>query len=160
CLALIALLGSARLASSAAEEDRAAPAASVGGAPAGDGALADERQPAQKWGFHAQTTIVYQFHPAFTSPYQGPHSLTPAAQGEHTFDVTLYGGVRLWYGAEFWVNPEIDQGFGLSDTHGVAGFPSAEAYKIGSTQPYGRVQRAFLRQTIDLGGETLKVDSD
>src|SRR5262249_7948127 len=66
----------------------------------------------------------------------------------------------LWHGAEFWVNPEIDQGFGLSDTHGVAGFPSAEAYKVGSTQPYGRVQRAFLRQTIDLGGETLKVDSD
>ena len=29
--------------------------------------------------------------------------------------------------AEIWVDPEIDQGFGLSGTFGVAGFPSAEA---------------------------------
>jgi len=159
-LALIGLLGSACLPSSAAEEDRVVPPGAVA-APSGEGGtLANERQPAQTWGFHAQSTLVYQFHPTFSSPYQGPHSLTPAAQGEHTFDLTLYGGVRLWRGAEFWVNPEIDQGFGLSDTLGVAGFPSGEAYKVGSSQPYGRVHRAFLRQTINLGGETLKVDSD
>ena len=54
--------------------------------------------------------------------------------------------------------PEIDQGHGLADTHGVAGFPSAEAYKFGNDYPYARVQRYFVRQTIDLGGETQKVD--
>ena len=68
--------------------------------------------------------------------------------------------MRLWQGAELWVNPEIDQGFGLADTHGVAGFPSAEAYKLGADYPYARVQRYFIRQTIDLGGETEKVDAD
>ena len=47
--------------------------------------------------------------------------------------------------AEIWINPEIDQGFGLSGTFGVAGFPSAEAYKVGSSYPYARVPRAFLR---------------
>ena len=41
-----------------------------------------------------------------------------------------------------------------------AGFPSGEAYKLGATYPYARVQRYFLRQTIDLGGETEKVDAD
>ena len=75
-------------------------------------------------------------------------------------DATLFAGVRLWQGAELWVNPEIDQGFGLADTHGVAGFPSAEAYKLGDNYPYARVQRYFVRQTIDLGGETEKVDAD
>ena len=50
------------------------------------------------------------------------------------------------------MNPEIDQGFGLSNTLGVAGFPSAEAYKVGRNEPYTRLQRLFLRQTIDLGG--------
>jgi hypothetical protein len=106
----------------------------------------------EKWGLHAQTTLAYQYHPAFTSPYQGPNSLTPAAQGKETVDLTVYAGVRLWQEAEFWVNPEIDQGFGLSDTLGVAGFPSGEAYKVGANQPYVRVHRAFLRQTINLGG--------
>ncbi|HET7886740.1 MAG TPA: carbohydrate porin, partial [Bradyrhizobium sp.] len=73
---------------------------------------------------------------------------------------TLSVGVKLWTGAEFWANPEIDQGHGLNDTHGVAGFPSAEAYKIGSSTPYARLQRAFLRQTINLGGDTENVDDD
>jgi high affinity Mn2+ porin len=63
-------------------------------------------------------------------------------------------------GAEFWADPEIDQGFGLRNTHGVAGFPSAEAYKLGLAEPYARVQRYFIRQTIDLGGESQKVEAD
>ena len=45
-----------------------------------------------------------------------------------------------------------DQGFGLASTHGAAGFPSAEAYKLGADYPYARVQHYFVRQTIDLGG--------
>jgi high affinity Mn2+ porin len=73
--------------------------------------------------------------------------------------VTLYAGVRLWQGAEAWVNPEIDQGFGLSGSLGVAGFPSAEAYKVGADYPYTRLHRAFVRQTIDLSGEVQKVDA-
>ena len=64
--------------------------------------------------------------------------------------------LRLWEGAELWINPEIDQGFGLSGTLGVAGFTSGEAYKLGADYPYTRLQRAFIRQTIDLGGETQK----
>lgn len=59
-----------------------------------------------------------------------------------------------------WVNPEIDQGFGLSSTLGVAGFPSGEAYKVGASVPYTRIPRLFLRQTIDLGGDSEKVEAD
>jgi high affinity Mn2+ porin len=75
-------------------------------------------------------------------------------------DVTLFVGARLWQGAELWVNPEIDQGFGFANTHGSAGFPSGESYKLGADYPYARVQRYFVRQTINLGGETEKVDAD
>ena len=75
----------------------------------------------------------------FRSPYAGPNSLPGSGEGRETFDATLYAGVRLWQGAEFWINPEIDQGFGLDDTHGVAGFSSAEAYKLGAAYPYARV---------------------
>ena len=48
----------------------------------------------------------------------------------------------------------------MGNAHGLAGFASAEAYKLGSAEPYARIQRAFIRQTIDLGGETQKVDAD
>jgi high affinity Mn2+ porin len=74
-------------------------------------------------------------------------------------DATLYLGARLWHGAEAWVNGEIDQGFGLDDTLGVAGFPSGEAYKVGSNQPYYRLPRLFIRQTVDLGGEQQSVEA-
>jgi high affinity Mn2+ porin len=43
---------------------------------------------------------------------------------------------------------------------GVAGYPSGEAYKLGKEDPYVLVQRGFLRQTINLGGETEKLDPD
>jgi high affinity Mn2+ porin len=109
---------------------------------------------------HGQATFVDQAYPAFRAPFDGPNSLTGGAQSRETFDLTLSAGVKLWQGAEFWANPEIDQGFGFDDTHGVAGFTSAEAYKIGSSTPYARLQRAFLRQTINLGGDTEKVDDD
>ena len=110
--------------------------------------------------FHGQTTFVWQGYPAIRSPYSGPNSLPGSGLGRETFDTTLYAGIRLWQGAELWITPEIDQGFGFADTHGVAGFPSGESYKLGSAYPYFRMQRGFLRQTIDLGGEVEKVDAD
>ena len=69
-------------------------------------------------------------------------------------------GIKLWKGAEFWIDPEFNQGFGLSNTKGIAGFPSGASFKVGSAVPYARIQRFFLRQTIDLGGKTQKVEAD
>jgi len=107
---------------------------------------------------HGQSTVVVQYHPAFTSPYRGPNSLAPQSVGDETFDATVFVGIRLWDGASIYANPEIDQGFGLSDTLGVAGFPSGEAYKVGASTPYYRLQRLFARQVIDLGGASQTVD--
>jgi high affinity Mn2+ porin len=109
--------------------------------------------------FHGQFTFLEQAYPAFRSPYQGPNSLPGGGQGRETSDGSLFAGVRLWKGAEVWINPEIDQGFGLANTLGVAGFTSGEAYKIGQAYPYARLPRAFIRQTIDLGGATEKVEA-
>jgi len=109
--------------------------------------------------FHAQATYLNQFVPPFRSPYLGTNSLIPN-QGRETSDVTFYAGARLWQGAEVWFNPELDQGFGLSSSVGAAGFPSGEAYKVGADYPYTRIQRLFLRQTIDLGGDEQKVDAN
>ncbi len=107
---------------------------------------------------HGQATFVLQGTPGFVSPYSGANSLTPD-QRKETIDATLYVGVRPWAGAEIWADPEIDQGFGLSNTLGVAGFPSAEAYKVGKKHPYFRLQRAFFRQTVDLGGASETIEA-
>ena len=107
---------------------------------------------------HGQSTFLEQYDFPFRNPYMGRNSLDPN-QGRETLDATAFLGVRLWRGAELWVNPEIDQGFGLSGTVGAAGFPSGEAYKVGASVPYLRMQRMFVRQTISLGGETAKVES-
>ena len=111
------------------------------------------------WAIHGQTTFVSQFAPSFHAPYRGQNSLD-SNSGRETWDATLYVGVSPWQGAEIWINPEIDQGFGLSNTLGLAGFPSAEAYKLGANDPYLRVPRYFIRQTIDFGPATEKVDAD
>ena len=105
---------------------------------------------------HGQTTFVGQYAFPFHAPYHGQNSLHPN-QARETWDVTLYAGVRLWEGAEIWINPEVDQGFGLSNTLGLAGFPSGEAYKVGARVPYVRVPRFFLRQVVDLGGDAEEV---
>lgn len=111
-----------------------------------------------RFAFHGQATFLGQYDPPFRAPYAGPNSLAPN-QARETTDATLYAGVRLWQGAEAWINPEIDQGFGLSGTLGVAGFTSGEAYKVGADFPYTRLHRAFVRQSIDLGGDVQKVDA-
>jgi high affinity Mn2+ porin len=111
------------------------------------------------WQFSGQATYVDQYHPAFNAPYSGANSLNPASSNNETADITLFAGHRLWNGAEFWINPEIDQGYGLSNTLGIAGFPSGEAYKIGANAPYLRIPRAFVRQVFNTGGEMQAVDA-
>jgi high affinity Mn2+ porin len=117
---------------------------------AGQSGGRDESQ--QAWAVFGQLTNVTQRNNVFRSPYAGANSLDPKGGTEETTDATLYLGHRLWRGAEFWINPEIDQGFGLSGTLGAGGFPSGEAYKIGANAPYLRLPRAFVRQNIALSG--------
>jgi high affinity Mn2+ porin len=120
-------------------------------------ALAEDED-GRRFAVHAQFTYVEQETSDFPSPYRGPNSLSPRKAAETT-DATLYAGVALWRGAEGWLNAEIDQGFGLDNTLGVAGFPSAEAYKVGKNQPYLRLPRLFVRQTIDLDETREPVDA-
>jgi high affinity Mn2+ porin len=127
-------------------------AVAAGDSDAGD-ATADEN-----FAVHGQFTYVEQETSGFHAPYRGPNSLSPD-RGAETTDATLYLGRRLWPGAEGWINGEIDEGFGLDDTLGVAGFPSGEAYKVGKNQPYLRLPRVFLRQTLDLDGASQAVDA-
>jgi high affinity Mn2+ porin len=124
----------------------------------------------QRWSIHAQATNTQQYHGGFPAAYSGPQSLSNTPDTAKTFDLTLFLGARLWKGGEFYINPEFDQGFGLgypappglpyNGTFGVAGYLSGEAYKVGRDSMYSRVQRAFIRQTFNLGGGTQAIDPD
>ena len=129
----------------------AAPSSSAGG----------DNQTTPEWlSIHGQFTMVTQYHPRFTSPFRGLNSLDPGNRGNETIDATLFAGARVWDGLEFYANPEIDQGFGLSNTLGLAGFSSGEAYKVGAAAPYIRLPRAFFRYTLGLGGEKQAIEPD
>ncbi|MGC2774256.1 MAG: carbohydrate porin [Bradyrhizobium sp.] len=105
------------------------------------------------WNVHAQTTFLPQAYPSFRSPYAGTNSLSGNRQIQATWTTTAFLGMRLWQGGEFYFNPELAQGFGLSGTLGMAGFPNGEAQKAGAAFPRIRPQRYYFKQTFGLGGK-------
>jgi len=105
------------------------------------------------WNVHGQFTYIEQGYPAFRSPYQGTNSLTGGSQIQNTTSATAFVGYRPRDGTEIYINPELMQGFGLSDTLGVADFPNGEAQKSNFPAPRIDIARIFVRQTFGLGGE-------
>jgi len=105
-----------------------------------------------QWNVHGQMTVIGQGYQSFRSPYQGQQSLSGFSQFKNTGTATAYVGVRLWEGGEAYVNPELMQGFGLSDVTGVAGFPNGEAQKSNFPVPRLNISRVFLRHTFGFGG--------
>src|SRR5215212_9563130 len=95
------------------------------------------------WNIHGQYTLIGQGYPSFNSPYQGPQSLAGSRQFQNTQSATAFVGARLWEGAEFYINPELMQGFGLSDVSGIAGFTNGEAQKSNFPSPRLNIARAF-----------------
>ncbi len=110
------------------------------------------------WNVHGQLTYIEQGYPAFRSPYEGANSLTGASQIQNTTSATAFVGYRPRDGTEIYINPELMQGFGLSNTLGVAGFPNGEAQKSDFPAPRLDIARVFVRQTFGLGGEQETVE--
>jgi high affinity Mn2+ porin len=103
---------------------------------------------------HAQTTVIGQANAPFPAAYNGANSLDPGFQARDTLSVTGYFGYKDPYeGTEFYYNPEPFQGFGITNTHGLAGFSNIEAQKAGYNFPHYNTARLFLRHVFGLGGE-------
>jgi high affinity Mn2+ porin len=110
------------------------------------------------WNWHAQATGIVQYHPGYHVDYAGPNSLSSANEVRETLSFDVLLGARLWRGAEAHVDGLMWQGYGLSDTRGVEGFPSGEAFRLGTDSPNVNFSRVFVRQTIGLGGESEAVE--
>jgi len=117
-------------------------------------------KPDRNWNFHVQNTDVVQGYPAFHAQYSGPQSLPNDGEGRETVSLDLFAGVRLWSGAEAHIDGLMWQGFGVNNVLGIEGFPSGEAYRIGTKVPNGTFARLFIRQSIGFGGEQEDVPDD
>jgi high affinity Mn2+ porin len=114
----------------------------------------------QRWNWHVQNTDILDWHPGFHAAYSGPNSLYHGSEVQETVSLDLIGGARLWRGAEVHVDGLLWQGFGFSKSLGAEGFPNGEAFRFGTMEPNVVFSRAFLRQTIGLGGEQENVEDD
>jgi high affinity Mn2+ porin len=107
----------------------------------------------------------FSLHGQFTGVAQGQWGTSPLRQGEQrprrlatqkeTADFTLFLGMRVWQGGEFYLNPEG----GMRNTVGVAGFPIDESSKDEQHRPDLRLARAFLRQVFALEGDSEGIEA-
>ncbi len=106
---------------------------------------------APRFDIHAQATYIYQYQPAFHSPYSGQNSLKGAEDKENSITSTLYIGIRLWQGAEIYINPEVAGGSGLSGAFGLAASTNGETFRVGDPSPTLYLARGYFTQTFQLG---------
>ncbi len=106
--------------------------------------------PGARLNLHFQFTYIYQYKPSFYSPYSGKNSLLGAEETQSSVTSTLFLGVRLWRGAELYINPEIAGGSGLSGAFGLAASTNGETYRVGNPAPTLYLARGYFKQTIAL----------
>lgn len=105
----------------------------------------------QRVNLHFQQTVITQYKPAFSAKYTGTNSLLTRSETQSSLTSTLFGGARLWKGAEGYFNPEMSGGSGLSSALGVAGSPNGETFRVGSTAPAIYIARLYVRQYFEWG---------
>ena len=118
----------------------------------------------ESWNAYGQFTIIDSWKPSFPALYTNLNgsinSLLPDREQSFTGTATLYLGVRLWKGAEAYLVPEVISERPFSQLKGLGGaIQNFELQKGGTETPQIYHSRLFVKQTIGLGGEKIKVDS-
>ncbi|NCD68646.1 carbohydrate porin [Mucilaginibacter agri] len=114
-------------------------------------AIAQDTVKQQRFNFHFQQTVITQSKTGFSADYSGTNSLSPLKESATSLTTTLFGGARLWKGAQAFFNPEMSGGAGLSKTLGVAGFPNGETFRVGAAEPKIYIARLYLTQNFEWG---------
>lgn len=114
----------------------------------------------QRFNFHFQQTVITQSKLGFSAPYTGQNSLLTQKETQTSITTSLFGGARLWKGAQAFFNPEMSGGSGLSKTLGVAGFPNGETFRVGSAEPKIYIARLFLTQNFEWGKDKDTLNDD
>ncbi len=108
-----------------------------------------------------QSTYNTQQHPSFAAAGSGLNSMGPGAEKMFTFSLTGHWGKRLESGAELYMNAELASGTPFSgNLVGLGGFTNGEITRAAGTTPKPYLQRLFVRQTWNQGGEREWLTSD
>ena len=118
----------------------------------------------ERWNAYAQATYISSwklpYAAAYTNVGGSPNSLTTEAERSFTGSATLMAGARLWRGAEAYVVPELIMLRPLSGLHGLGGsIQNFELQKTGSERPTLYLSRAYVEQTLGLGGAAIARES-
>ncbi len=109
---------------------------------------------------HIQATAVPQGRPAINSPYESTASLVGRAESNTSFSSTIFMGVRPLPNTDIFVNPEFIAGGGISNAYGLGAYPNGEINRVGNAGLSANLARAYISQTIPLGGELEAVADD
>jgi high affinity Mn2+ porin len=119
----------------------------------------------ERWNAYGQFTYISSWHAPFSAPYTNANgsvnSLNPNWERSYTLTATLFVGAKLWHGGEAYLVPEYIAEVPFSQLRGIGGaIQNFELQKTGA--PTGQLyrSRAYLRQTIGLGGERIVKTSD
>jgi high affinity Mn2+ porin len=121
----------------------------------------------EAWNAYGQVTDIWSLKLASYEAYHGANSLSSGQQTSFTETATLFVGMRLWPGAQYYLVPEIiaEKALAGSDPPaslvGLGGvIQNFELQKQGLSTPLPYISRQYLRQTIDLGGDHVQTTSD
>jgi len=119
----------------------------------------------ERWNAYGQFTYITSFKLPFAARYTNlngsVNSLSTDYERSFTGSFTLFFGVRLWRGGEIYFVPEAISLRPLSQLRGLGGsIQNFELQKTGSETPDVYRARLFYRQTFNLGGKRIDLDSN
>jgi len=119
----------------------------------------------ESWNAYGQFTYISNWKLPFdalhTNLNGSPNSLLPTYERSFTGSFTLFFGLRLWKGGQFYLVPEVISEQPLSGLHGIGGaIQNFELQKQGSVRPQLYRSRTYLKQSFDFGGEPVRQTSD
>jgi high affinity Mn2+ porin len=119
----------------------------------------------EAWNAYGQFTWISTYKLAFSAPYSNlhgsPNSLSTDRETSFTGTATLYLGLALWPGGEFYEVPELIAEKPLSNLKGLGStIQDFELQKNGTATPTPYNSRIYVRHTIELGGGRVEQSSD
>ena len=116
--------------------------------------------PPENWNLYYQATSIGQHHGTFNSPYEGPLSLQDSPESDVSITTTLFFGLRLGPGTQFYFDPEIAGGRGFSNVDGLANPSNGELPRVASATPKPYIARLYVSHDFGFGDAVEHVEGD
>lgn len=110
----------------------------------------------ERFNIKGQATYIYQYLPSRKSITDSMGTDFGDGESQNTISATLFAGLRLWKGAEVYINPEVTSGMGLSNDMGMAAPANGETFHISRPQLTLFLARAYYRQTFALRNKSAR----